>query len=659
MNETMKRKAKSPPFSQALRNGMIVLVIFGGFLTGIGIYFNTGEAKYATILYHYNAEYRAGNQAVENAIINVAIPELIKMYDRHPDWPWTLELQAWAIVNMSLTNNGTIFNMLKNQINRGQCELITPLWSYQMLTAFTLDDVNFSLALTRETLRGLNITRFPRVCFFQESQAFPGFGNAIFKQYGFDTCMVGKHVLALHGIEPVHPLFVQRLWDDPSTDFFYLPYNWVPETVQDGFHFWTFLATGETVTGRNVLTGQGTGQGEEAYLPAPELIAAHELHLDLMKKSGYRMMTISDYVTTLVGRQEYVMLDRFLPETTWRDMPGFGINREDSNGLWKWMAHNTAKGNATNYNDDGGQLADTWRTGNILKATLTLLLANWSILDPALRTSLNATLSNAYKSYFRAQGTDAYGWEPGWIDGKENVLHETDYSRNNNHQARILALQVLQSLNSTLALGNLVQVYTENMALGPGTKAFSNITAAFINESRVATTLGLNDLPVDMQLALVGNTSEPVIAVSNCTWNGFSYQVIDISIGDMTASRLKLAGTYPVWYCPSFYEDRALQFSLYGEEPFALPLSNGLAFFGSQAAGVAVIKNSSARHVALLAENDWIGYYEDTDDEDPYPVKNVHYSLVIYQGTLDTAIVLANFINTRPFVEIDMNGGWA
>ncbi len=179
MSENQKRAAKSPPFSRSLRDGMIVLVIFGGFLTGIGIYFNL-EAKYATILYHYNAEYRAGNQAVENAIINVAIPELIKMYDRHPDWPWTLELQAWAIVNMSLTNNGTIFKMLKNQINRGQCELITPLWSYQMLTAFTLDDVNVSLAITRETLRELNITRFPRVCFFQESQAFPGFGNAIF-----------------------------------------------------------------------------------------------------------------------------------------------------------------------------------------------------------------------------------------------------------------------------------------------------------------------------------------------------------------------------------------------------------------------------------------------------------------------------------------------
>nr|MDO8086100.1 hypothetical protein [Candidatus Sigynarchaeum springense] len=657
MNENQTRAAKSPPFSRALRDGMIVLVIFSGFLTGLGIYFNIGQARYATILYHYNAEYRAGNQAVEDAIINVAIPELIKMYDRHPDWPWTLELQAWAIVNMSLTDNGTIFNMLKNQINRGQCELITPLWSYQMLTAFTIEDVNFSLALTRETLLGLNITRFPRVCFFQESQAFPGFGNAIFKQYGFDTCMVGTHVLALHGIEPVHPLFVQRLWNDPSTDFYYLPYNWVPETVQDGFHFWTFLATGETVTGRNVLTGQGTGQGEEAYLPAPELIAAHELHLDLMRKSGYRMMTISDYVTTLVNRHEYAMLDRFVPETTWRDMPGFGINREDSNGLWKWMGHNTAKGNATNYNDDGSQLADTWRTGNILKATRTLLLANWYMLNNATRTSLNATLTNAYKFYFRAQGTDAYGWEPGWIEN--NVLHETDYSRNNNHAARLLALQVLQSLNSTLGLGNLVQVYTENMYVGAGTAAFSNITTSFINETRVLTSSGLGDLPVEMSLTIKGNTSASTVTVSNCSWGGFPYQAVDIKIPDMTASRLKLASSYPIWYCPTFCDDRAMLFSLYGEEPFALPIANGLVFLGSQAAGVAIIKNNSARHVALLADQDWIGYYEETDDEDPYPVKNVHYSFVIFKGNLTTAIALANFINTRPYVKIDMNGGWA
>ncbi|MEX2681561.1 MAG: hypothetical protein Q6373_008170 [Candidatus Sigynarchaeota archaeon] len=656
MNEDQARTTKFFPFAHALRHGMFVLVIFGGLLTGLGIYFNIGQARYATILYHYNAEYRAGNQAVEDAIINVAIPELIKMYDRHPDWPWTLELQAWAIVNMSLTNNGTIFNMLKNQINRGQCELITPLWSYQMLTAFTLDDVNISLALTRETLSGLGISRFPRVCFFQESQAFPGFGNAIFKHYGFDTCMVGTHVLALHGIEPVHPLFIQRLWNDPSTDFFYLPYNWVPETVQDGFHFWTFLATGETVTGRNVLTSQGTGQGEEAYLPAPELIAAHELRLDLMRKSGYRMMTISDYITTLVNRHEYAMLGRFVPETTWRDMPGFGINREDSNGLWKWMAHNTAKGNATNYNDDGSQLADTWRTGIILKATRTLLLANWNNLV-GTRETLNATLTNAYKFYFRAQGTDAYGWEPSWI--VKNVLHETDYSRRNNHEARLLALQVLQSINSTLALGNLVQIYTENMTVGAGTAAFSQLPASFINETRILTGLGLNDLPLEMSLGLEGNTSAPTVTVYNCTWGGFTYQTVDIDIPTITASRLKLASSYPLWYCPTFYEDRAMQFSFYGEEPFALPIANGLVFLGSETSGIAIIKNNSARHVALLADRDWIGYYEETDEDDPYPVKNVHYSFVIYQGTLETANALANFINTRPYVKIDMNGGWA
>jgi hypothetical protein len=169
----------------------------------------------------------------------------------------------------------------------------------------------------------------------------------------------------------------------------------------------------------------------------------------------------------------------------------------------------------------------------------------------------------------------------------------------------------------------------------------------------------LDDLPVGMSMIIQGNTSAAIVTVSDCTWSNFTYQAVDINITNMTASRIKLTDYYPIWYCPTFYENNATEFSLYGDEPFALPISNGLVFLGSRTSGVAVIKNNSARHVSLLADHDWIGYYEDTDAEDPYLVKNVHYSFIIYQGTLETAIELANFINTRPYVTIDMNGAWA
>ncbi|NMC04816.1 MAG: hypothetical protein GYA24_06380, partial [Candidatus Lokiarchaeota archaeon] len=439
MSGKIAREAKSPPFSRALRDGVLVLVIFGGFLTGLGIYFNVGQEKYATILYHYNAEYRAGNTDIENVTINQAIPVLIDIYYRHPKWNWTFNLQAWALQNMSVVRPDA-FGKLREMINRGQCELVgTAIWSYQMVPAFTLDDLNYSLQLTRTTLTSLGITRYSRVIFFQESQAFPGFGNPCFKQYGFDTCMIGTHTLALHGVPINAPLLKVRLWNDPSTDFNYLPYNWVPETVSGGFHFWSFLATGETVLSGNDFTTQGTGQGLDKYLPVPELAQAHEQRLEKMYNAGYKLMTVNDYVTMLENKGEYKPLGQYIPETTWRDMPGFNVNREDSNGFFTWMGFNTAKGNATvKGNDDGEQLADTYKTGNALKAIKTMLLATWNNLSESTRNVLNATLWNAYQYYFKAQGTDAYGWEPSWIN-QSIGLHESAYSRNNNRIAREIA----------------------------------------------------------------------------------------------------------------------------------------------------------------------------------------------------------------------------
>ncbi|MHA1791729.1 MAG: hypothetical protein ACTSVI_03730, partial [Promethearchaeota archaeon] len=524
----------------AIRNGALMLIVFGSFTVGMGVYFQV-EARYATILYHYNAEYRAGNYAVENAIINKAIPEIIKMYYRHPKWNWSLEIQPWALVNMSSTNV-TIFNMLRDMINSGQCEIISQLWSYDLVSAFTSDDANISLMITRHELKKLGINKFPRVCFFQESQTFPGFGNPMFKNLGFDTIMIGTHMLYLHDIEFKSSLLKVRLWNDPTTDFYYYAYNWVPDTVSDGFHFWTFLATGETVTGRNVLKTQGTGQGEEAYLPQPELIQSHEDHLARLHASGYKMMTISDYVSILEDRGEYTTLEDYVPETTWRDIPGLNINRDDSNGLFTWMGYNTKEGNDTHPgNDDGAQLSETFRNGNFLKAVKTLLEANWNNFTENQRNSLNESLQEAYKYYFKAQATDAYGWEPSWLGSPYENVHESDYSRINNAKARTIAREILKNISSILSLGNKIQVYTANMSLNAGFNAFSNETANWINETSVLSSLTIDNLPINVTVEAEGSNTTVTEQIYDCNLAGFTYKTLNISIPDITRLSIKLA----------------------------------------------------------------------------------------------------------------------
>ncbi|MHA1370595.1 MAG: hypothetical protein ACTSRA_12890 [Promethearchaeota archaeon] len=646
------KKIKSQPknlgsLSRSVKAGGIVLVAFGMLLIGFGLTFQI-EHKYATILYHYNAEYRAGNTDVENAIINIAIPELINMYYRHPEWCWTLELQGWAIENMSIERPDA-FNKLVAMINRGQCELITPLWSYQLAAAFPREDLEFSLNITRECLENLGINRFSRVLFFQESQSFPGFGNPAFRRLGFDTCMIGTHTLALHGIQPRASLYRSKLWNDPSTSFYYLPYNWVPEPVSDGFHIWTFLATGETVTGRNVLTAQGTGQGQEAYLPDPDLILSHEDHLQKLHDSGYDLLTINDYVTRLVDRGEYMDLDEYVPETTWRDLPGITASRDDSNCLWTWMGYNTKPANSTRPgNDDGAQLAETYRTGIFLKAVNALLNANTNKLDVTSIEQLNSTLIDAFKHYFKAQGTDAYGWEPSWII--DNVLHESDYSRNNNREAFIKGNWVLGNLSSKLGIGDQVQVYLYNTTENNPSFLFNNETSSWINETCVPVSSSLASIPLELEISLEPATMNYSSIVMNCSYGGFSYQEVEIIIPELSKLRMKISDDYPIWYCPTFHEDRAQEFILHGEEPYYLPLSNGLVFLGSPDQGIAVIKNCSSRHVSLEVNKDWIGFREEC--KEGYTVKDVKYSLIISECTLSDAIKLADFVNIRPIVNL-------
>ncbi|MHA1794350.1 MAG: hypothetical protein ACTSVI_17065, partial [Promethearchaeota archaeon] len=91
---------------------------------------------------------------------------------------------------------------------------------------------------------------------------------------------------------------------------------------------------------------------------------------------------------------------------------------------------------------------------------------------------------------------------------------------------------------------------------------------------------------------------------------------------------------------------------LKGEEPFFLPLSNGLLFLGDPDSGIAIIKNASTRHVALRADKKWIGFFEACNTKVGHHVENVSYELIFYEGSLDSAIQLANLVNVRPIINL-------
>ena len=148
---------------------------------------------------------------------------------------------------------------------------------------------------------------------------------------------------------------------------------------------------------------------------------------------------------------------------------------------------------------------------------------------------------------------------------------------------------------------------------------------------------------------LYGNSG----SCSNSIMTGISSSAFCSSI----PLKLGIDDGYPFYYSPTFYENRAIEYSLEGDEPFFLPLSNGLYFKGSEANGIAVIKNCSSRHIALMADKEFVGYFEKTSLKDPYTVKNLYYSFIIIRGTLQEALELANFVNIRPYVTLNITSG--
>ena len=89
-----------------------------------------------------------------------------------------------------------------------------------------------------------------------------------------------------------------------------------------------------------------------------------------------------------------------------------------------------------------------------------------------------------------------------------------------------------------------------------------------------------------------------------------------------------------------------MSFEHYGDESFFVPASNGLVFLGSVDSGVAIIKNCSARHVALEFGKNRVGYREQC--QEGHTVKDVRYQFIVMEGTLADAIELANFVNVAP-----------
>ena len=77
-------------------SAIIVGVISVGILLFLARFYWIGP-RCTTCFFHFNLDYRLGDEEVEDTIIREPYYKLLKMYENHPNWDFTIECQAEMI----------------------------------------------------------------------------------------------------------------------------------------------------------------------------------------------------------------------------------------------------------------------------------------------------------------------------------------------------------------------------------------------------------------------------------------------------------------------------------------------------------------------------------------------------------------------------------
>ncbi|MHA1819605.1 MAG: hypothetical protein ACTSU2_17040 [Promethearchaeota archaeon] len=585
-----------------LKHEAIALIVFSSVL--LGVYIGIGgqstilRPKVTTMFFHYNLQYRAGNLEVENTILNESLRSMINMFDKHPTWKYTIEIQSYAIEKLLKNESAfpNILQTLQRQVNRGQLELICGLYSSQILNAYPGDPLDLSVKITYNILKEANLTR-SRVMLFQEGQFAPGLAYHMNRSYwkGIDTVIISQQQLIdfwpkWQALPPSNvPLFISRLGDRQIN---ILRYDYAPRVEAGYYHGWIYWSDAELA-----IEKDHRASGEPEFTVDPNKVKNFEAHYANLEKLGVKFMTIEEWVQHCIDAGYYQELGHYQMSTHW------GPTKYDT--CYVWFGDNS--GNV----DDGDMLSDNYRGRNILEATMILNETYWNSLDPANRTLVNQLLNSASRSLILAMVTDTTGINPNPT--------EREYGYTNIR-------------NVFLNCSEVVKIYTENIPQLAGatqiqidlaTKNITTTPKALFSINNNLTFDELNQMvPINISTQTTGKA--PDISVQNITYDSQDLIKLEITFpGTRNWSirnddvEVKFSGNLEqVVYSPPLAEDLSVRVnrSDYTDENILnihIPLSNGLIFIPNSRdsnKGLAIIHNTSQYQIAPRWKSDSLTY---------------------------------------------------
>ena len=555
--------------------------------------------KYSVMMLHYNLQYVAGDEVIENKIIQHSLDPMVDFFLEHPGWGANFEMQGYMLEQTALRYPET-FKKLKILIDRGQIDLVTFHYSDQLFMAYPRRDMAWSEILNRKTLSDLGLKRSGTV-FTQEGQAGEGMASYM-KDNGFDIMCFPKNLYRYwHKNEKPMPYYslrgIHAVLCGQGVDF--ENNNTVVKLN------WTFFNDAELLpTGGATPYAKDFGKSEQALAEYAERLAK-------LEQDGYVIGTIGQYVNALKLAG--------IPAATLKPVLDGDWQPIDTHNIFRWMGDYHFQ-----YERDNEVLTTNVKVRHKVLAAETMI---YSLKKEHDITELQAGFMEAIRYLMLAEVSDSTGWTP-W-EG------EIKYSLSNAKRAEEIADEII-ARGKELMNTPYVQIDTSKGKVTP-----------VANAPGPPAVLPQYHCPIDIELTgkikkqqvkcfrADKNVWEIIVKFKTTEWHSNNF-------------RLKFPRTFDkIVYSPALTDDLIVSYDLSSFEPengawMYVPCPNGLIGLGPD---LFLIKDTSTVNVTFNVPVDEPVVSLDML-KPPNRVFEWRFLLVI--GPADLAVKKADAMNVHP-----------
>jgi len=603
-----------------------------------------------TCFFHFNLDYRLGVEEVEERIIREPYYKLLKLYEKHPNWGFTVECQAEMILR--IFNNSEyeeIKNLTIKLLNRKQMELLCALQYSELFYVYPADVFELNLRYANQTLKDLGLLEKRSNCIlFQEGQYAYGLATLLNSAYADNIDTVLASAQQIKGFrylgynEGDYPVFILNNIETGKS-IKVLQYDYLPKWEAGYLHSWIYLYDGELAFEDE--------DAELEFMVSEEKLRAYEEELMLLEREGNKFFTCSDWVAHCEDRDKIGTLNYYIPECNWANT--------EYNSSYTWAAKNSDS------TDDGEMLANNYRCRQIIYATRIIYEQYKNFIGIENRTIIEKKFESAEKLWLQATCSDSTGVGPDPIERITAELNVLIAQKNCSQVLQIIADNIME-LNVTQ-----IQVDLSTQMILNNTTDFISLIYPLNND------LTLSSLPINAILTSnVDNNYnlEPNVSVSSIRYNSSdastSSEVLNLfqldvifegthdwlndsirSISIQFEFKEQARNFQKIVYSPTLIEDntKCIERTNYRHDPLYifLPLSNGLLFIPNESSsiiGTMIVKNVTRRHTSWLWEDNYIKVIE----TEGIHLDAHHQFFIMENVSLDQALRFANRINLYP-----------